>query len=169
MISHQTVLKNAEELQYLDLVKHILETGELEEGRNGNTLSSFGHTMRFSLKDGALPLITTKQVAWKTCFKELMWFINGKTDNQELQKQNVRIWDANSSREFLDSRGLEKYPEGILGPIYGYQWRHFNSPYIYGKDVPYWGTNSSSSDVNGRVETPPPYAGIDQLQQINNT
>jgi thymidylate synthase len=153
---------NKEEQQYLDLIGDVLENGELELGRNGNTVCSFGKTMRFSLKDGQLPLITTKQVAWKTCFRELMWFIRGRTDNQELQKQNVHIWDANATREFLDSRGLTNYPEGILGPVYGHQWRHFNAPYIYGKDIPYWHTAPHSD----RVETPADWAGIDQLQQI---
>jgi thymidylate synthase len=161
--------KSKEEQQYLDLIKTVLEDGEFEQGRNGNTLSIFGYMMRFSLKDGALPLITTKQVAWKTCFRELMWFIQGKTDNQELQKQNVHIWDANASRQFLDSRGLEKYPEGVLGPVYGYQWRHFGAPYICGKDVPYWNKDKDkekNKDDDKRVETPPQYAGIDQLQNI---
>ena len=153
---------NTEEQQYLDLIRNVLQNGELENGRNGNTISIFGNMMRFSLKNGKLPLLTTKQVAWKTCFKELMWFISGKTDNQELQNQNVHIWDANATRDFLDSRGLEDYPEGILGPVYGFQWRHFNAPYIYGKNVPYWNTNTESN----RTETPPPQAGIDQLQQI---
>jgi thymidylate synthase len=153
-----------EEQQYLDLIRDVLENGELEPGRNGNTICSFGKMMRFSLKDGRLPLITTKQVAWKTCFRELMWFIRGKTDNQELQKQNVHIWDANATREFLDSRGLVNYPEGILGPVYGYQWRHFNAPYICGKDIPYW--NTAPLAEGQRVETPTENAGIDQLQQI---
>jgi thymidylate synthase len=142
---------NCDEQQYLNLVREVLENGDLEPGRNGNTISSFGHMMRFSLKDGQLPLLTTKQVAWKTCFKELMWFIRGKTDNAELKKQNVHIWDANATRDFLDSRGLVDYPEDILGPIYGYQWRHFNAPYIYG---------------HNRVDVPPSFAGVDQLQKI---
>lgn len=154
---------NTEETQYLDLIRDILENGSLEPGRNGNTISTFGKTMRFSLKDGQLPLLTTKRVAWKTCFRELMWFIRGQTDIKELQEQNVHIWDANGTREFLDSRGLTDYPEGVLGPIYGYQWRHFNAAYIQGSDMPYWNTTRGLSD---RVETPPPYAGIDQLQKI---
>jgi len=158
-------LENKEEQQYLDLIREVLVDGELEEGRNGNTLSLFGRMMRFSLNNGTIPLITTKQVAWKTCFRELMWFIQGKTDNHELQKQNVHIWDANSSREFLDSRGLAKYPEGILGPIYGYQWRHYGAPYICGKDVPYW-DKSDDENEKKRVETPPQSSGIDQLQNI---
>jgi thymidylate synthase len=129
----------------------------------------FGHMMRFSLKDGKIPLLTTKQVAWKTCFKELMWFIRGDTDNQNLQKQNVHIWDANGTREFLDSRGLANYPEGVLGPVYGYQWRHFNAPYSCGKDVPHWSRIEESEPVyslTDRVEKPPSYAGVDQLQKI---
>ena len=171
-----------EEQPYLDLIREVLANGELEEGRNGNTISSFGQMMRFSLKDGKIPLLTTKQVAWKTCFKELMWFIRGRTDNLELQKQNVHIWDANGTREFLDSRGLANYPEGVLGPVYGYQWRHFNAPYIFGQDVPYWNTNKGEderridmplqridtplSECERRIDTPPPFAGVDQLQQI---
>jgi thymidylate synthase len=84
--------------------------------------------MRFSLKDGTIPLLTTKKVAWKTCLHELMWFIKGSTDNRELLKKGVHIWDGNSTREFLDSRGLD-YAEGDLGPIYGHQWRHFNAKF----------------------------------------
>jgi thymidylate synthase len=161
--------KNGEEQQYLDLIREVLETGELEQGRNGDTIASFGHMMRFSLKDGKIPLLTTKQVAWKTCFKELMWFLRGETDIKELQKQNVHIWDANSTREFLDSRGLTNYPEGVLGPVYGYQWRHFNAPYICGKDIPHWSRIEESEPMYSlmeRVEKPPSYAGVDQLQKI---
>jgi len=142
--------ENNEEYQYLNLIKTILECGYLEEGRNGKTKSIFGGCMRFSLKNGVIPILTTKKVAWKTCLKELLWFIRGETNNKLLQKQDVHIWDANSSKDFMDSVGLAHYPEGILGPIYGYQWRHFNAPY----DV-----------VNGCVldENNP---GIDQLQYI---
>jgi len=116
------------ETQYLELIRHILDNGSKEEGRNGSTISSFGHMMRFSLRDGTLPLITTKRVAWKTCFRELMWFIRGQTDNSQLNEKNVHIWDANASPEFLKTRGLE-YSDGLLGPIYGWQWRNFNGEY----------------------------------------
>lgn len=156
---------NPEESQYLDLIRDILNAGSLETGRNGQTMSVFGRSMRFSLKDGQMPILTTKQVAWRTCFKELAWFIRGGTDNQELQAQNVGIWTANATREFLDSRGLHTYPEGVLGPVYGYQWRHFNAPYILcDRNTPsYWGTSRAISD---RVETPPEHAGVDQLQKL---
>ena len=135
------------EEQYINLIRDILENGHLHEGRNGNTLSLFGNSMRFSLKDGTLPLLTTKKVAWKTCFKELIWFIQGKTDNTTLQEQNVKIWNGNSTREFLDSRGLVNNEVNDLGPVYGHQWRHFNAEY---KDC--------HTDYTGK--------GVDQLQYI---
>lgn len=136
-----------QEQQYLQLIRDILERGHDHHGRNGDTKSIFGNMMRFSLKDGTVPLLTTKKVAWKTCFKELIWFIRGCTDNEDLQKQNVHIWDGNSTREFLDSRGLTNNEEGDLGPVYGHQWRHFNAEYA-----------DRYTDYSGK--------GIDQLQYI---
>jgi thymidylate synthase len=138
---------DSEENQYLNLIKTILNTGSLEDSRNGITKSIFGYSMRFSLIDGQLPLITTKRLAWKTCFNELMWFIRGSTNNAELVAAGVHIWDANSTREFLDSRGLQKNTEGDLGPVYGHQWRHFNAPYT-----------DCYSDYTGK--------GVDQLAYI---
>ena len=131
--SPSTIGSNAilhQEQQYLQLIRDILEKGELEETRNGITQSLFGYSMRFSLQDGTIPILTTKKVAWKTCFNELMWFIRGSTDNAELQKQKVRIWDSNSTREFLDNQGLKNNAENDLGPIYGHQWRHVNASYV---------------------------------------
>ncbi len=118
-----------EENQYLNLIYDILTYGNLEEGRNGFTKSIYGASMHFSLENGKIPIFTTKKVAWKTCLRELLWFIRGDTNNEKLQKQNVHIWDGNASREFLDSRGLFDRPENDLGPIYGYQWRNFNAIY----------------------------------------
>jgi thymidylate synthase len=103
--------------------------------------------MRFSLKDGKIPILTTKKTAWKTCLKELLWFIRGKTNNKLLTEQGVHIWDGNSSREFLDSRGLQNYEVDELGPIYGHQWRHFNAKW-----------QGDSHDYSGE--------GVDQLQYI---
>jgi thymidylate synthase len=145
--------KTHEEYQYLNTIKTIIDSGDLSEGRNGKTKSIFGQMMRFSLQNGKIPILTTKKTAWKTCLKELLWFIKGETDNNILQKQNVHIWDGNASKEFMESRGLEHYPEGTLGPIYGYQWRHFNAPYDLTTNKPIVGCNN----------------GIDQLQQIIDT
>lgn len=132
---------------YNELVKHVLEYGEWEEGRNGKTKSVFGHIMRFDLRNGQLPLLRGKKVAWKTCLKELLWFIRGSTDNRELKNENVHIWDANATREFLDSRGLTKREVDDLGPVYGHQWRHFNAEYV---------------DFNTNYEG----TGVDQLKYI---
>jgi len=138
-----------EEEQYLNLVKQILETGSVEKGRNGNTISIFGASMRFSLQNNTIPILTTKQTAWKTCLKELLWFIRGETNNKILQAQNVHIWDGNSTPEFLESRGLSYYEEGELGPIYGYQWRHYNGNWF-----------------NHQLGLKTTVEGVDQLQQI---
>ena len=142
-----TEFKNDEELQYLNLINNILENGTWENGRNGKTKAIFGNMMRFSLKDGKIPILTTKKTAWKTCLKELLWFIRGKTNNKLLTEQGVHIWDGNSSREFLDSRGLQEYEVDELGPVYGHQWRHFNAKW-----------QGDSHDYSGE--------GVDQLQYI---
>lgn len=136
-----------EEYQYLNLLQDILDNGHYENGRNGITKCVFGSAMHFSLENGKIPILTTKKTAWKTCLKELLWFIKGETDNKILNNQKVHIWDANSTKEFMKSRDLEHYKEGDLGPIYGYQWRHFNATY-----------NSCDADYTNN--------GIDQLQEV---
>ena len=129
--------------QYTELVKKVMN-GIKEIGRNGTTYSLFGETMRFSLEK--LPMITTKKVSFKNIIEELLWFIRGETNNQTLKDKGVHIWNANASREFLESVGL-KNKENDLGPIYGHQWRHFNAPY-----------SSCEEDYSGK--------GVDQLQNI---
>ena len=134
-----------EEYQYLNLLKDLMTDGTIEKGRNGNTLCSVGSAMHFSLENGKIPIFTTKKTAWKTCLKELLWFIHGKMDNKLLTQQNVHIWDPNSTPEFMESRGLSHYREGDLGSLYGHQWRFWNAKYE-GCDANYSGK------------------GIDQLQ-----
>lgn len=136
-----------DENQYLDLIKNVLQNGFMENGRNGNVKTLFGATMRFDLTNNKIPLLTTKKLAWKTCLKELLWFISGKTDNKILKNNNVKIWNQNASREFLDSRGLTNLKEDDLGPVYGHQWRHFNATY-----------DTCESDYTGK--------GVDQLKYI---
>lgn len=149
------------EYQYLHLLDNILENGAWVNGRNGLTKSIFGATLKFSLQNGSIPILTTKKTAWKTCLKELLWFVRGETNTKLLQQQNVHIWDGNSSREFLDSRGLSYYPENMIGPSYGYQWRFFNANYncFTGKRL----LNDKVEDIHKNVVH---YKGIDQLQQI---
>ena len=96
-----------EEHQYLDLIREIMENGVLRGDRTGTgTLSLFGRSMRFSLRDDVMPLLTTKRTFWRGIAEELVWFVAGCTDARVLQEKNVRIWDGNCSREFLDGRGL---------------------------------------------------------------
>ena len=116
------------EEQYLSLINELLQEENIETGRNGNTYCNIGSAMYFSLENNTIPVLTTKKVAVKTCLKELLWFVRGDTNNESLKEQGVNIWNANASKEFLESRGL-KYSEGDLGPVYGHQWRFFNADY----------------------------------------
>ena len=162
-----------EEYQYTKLIKKIIDEGYWEEGRNGRTKSIFGHSMRFSLSNGKIPIITTKKTAWNTCLKELLWFIRGETNNKLLQEQGVHIWDGNASKEFMESRNLGNYPEGILGPLYGYQWRYFNAEYDSCSGKPKAGDKPKVDDKpkahkahKAQKAQKAHKAHIDQLQQI---
>ena len=93
--SLKTIYKDHYENQYLQLIKDIIEEGSLETGRNGNTYAVVGSSMYFSLKNNTIPLLTTKKVAWKTCLKELLWFIKGQTNNKILTEQKCNIWKGN--------------------------------------------------------------------------
>lgn len=140
-----------EEYQYLNHIKNIIQKGVKREDRTGvGTFSIFGAQMRYTLRDNIFPLLTTKRVFWRGVVEELLWFIRGSTNAFELSQKNVHIWDANSTREFLDSVGLKDREEGDLGPIYGFQWRHFGAEY---KDI--------HTDYKNK--------GIDQLAHIINT
>lgn len=139
--------RNIGEEQYLDLLRRIITEGELRPNRTGvDTLSIFGERLVFDISD-RIPFLTTKRLAWKTMLRELLWFVNGDTNNKHLQEKNVHIWDGNGSRDYLDSIGLTTRQEGDLGPVYGFQWRHFGADYI-----------DCNTDYTGQ--------GIDQLAQI---
>ena len=141
------------EYQYLNLIHDILSNGIKETRRNGNVITKIGHMMKFSLKNNKIPLITTKKLAWKSCLHELLWFKNGEFTTENLAKNNVNIWNGNSSREFLNSRNLHHYKVGELGPVYGYQWRNWNKDYT--------NLNSTMFDISKTRN-----GGIDQLQNI---
>lgn len=157
-----TIISNTEELQYLNLVKEIIEKGSIRLDRTGTgTLSLFAPpSLRFSLSSTIidpltslsktkliLPLLTTKRVFTRGITEELLWFIKGSTSSLLLSSKGVHIWDGNGSREFLDEMNLSHREVGDLGPVYGFQWRHFGAEY-----------KTCYDDYTGK--------GVDQLAEV---
>jgi len=139
---------NKNEQQYLQLLRKIFDEKNIKATRNSEVFSSFGEKMVFDLREG-FPLLTSKKMGYKTILRELLWFLSGSTNNKELQEKKVHIWDQNASKEFLKSRGLD-YEEGDLGPVYGFQWRHFGADY-----------QGFAGDYQGK--------GVDQIKYIIDT
>ncbi|TPX13002.1 uncharacterized protein E0L32_006647 [Thyridium curvatum] len=142
-----------EEYQYLDLVREILDEGERRPDRTGTgTLSIFApRPLKFKLHGAddrpVLPLLTTKRVFTRAVIAELLWFVEGNTNSKALSDVGVKIWDGNGSRDFLDNLGLHHREVGDLGPVYGFQWRHFGAEYV-----------DCHADYTGQ--------GVDQLAEI---
>nr|POE88025.1 thymidylate synthase [Quercus suber] len=142
-----------EEYQYLQLIRDILRNGENRPDRTGTGTRSIPfppqHKYSLSRPDGTLilPLLTTKRVFLRAVIAELLWFVAGDTNAKTLQDQNVKIWDGNASRAYLDSVGLKHRDEGDLGPVYGFQWRHFGAEY-----------ETCHTDYSGK--------GVDQLAEV---
>lgn len=153
------------EQQYLDLMRHIWTLGSARSDRTGiGTRSVMGTMLRFDLAGGAMPLVTTKRVYWKTATRELLWFLTGETNIRPLVLQGVKIWNewpyARYVRETGDTLALEDFVEriaqdeafaarwGDLGPVYGKQWID-------------WPTYRPATD--GRFERGP---GINQVAQL---
>ncbi|CAN8327562.1 unnamed protein product [Cochlearia groenlandica] len=123
------IFERHEEYLYLNLVKEIISNGNLKNDRTRTgTLSKFGCQMTFNLRRN-FPLLTTKRVFWRGVVEELLWFISGSTNAKVLQEKGIHIWDGNASRAYLDGIGLTEREEGDLGPVYGFQWRHFGAKY----------------------------------------
>lgn len=156
-----------EEHQYLSLIREILRDGEHRPDRTGTgTCSIFAPAqMKFNLSRPSadptqppeliLPLLTTKRVFLRAVVGELLWFIAGSTSSHSLSAANIKIWDGNGSRAYLDSVGLSHYAEGELGPVYGFQWRHFGAEYR-GPDVDYTGEGVDQlADVIDKLKNKP--------------
>lgn len=153
---------------YINALKEVLEKGEITDTRNSRTTRYFGIRMEFDVST-YFPLLTTKKMYWKGIAQELLWFIRGSTNSKELEKVGVSIWKGNSSRAFLDARGLT-YEEGECGPIYGFQWRHWGGAYkkrnrklIVGGDEEDGEGDNGENNAGGGAGT---IGGIDQLAEI---
>nr|Q27713.1 RecName: Full=Bifunctional dihydrofolate reductase-thymidylate synthase; Short=DHFR-TS; Includes: RecName: Full=Dihydrofolate reductase; Includes: RecName: Full=Thymidylate synthase [Plasmodium berghei ANKA]AAB60237.1 dihydrofolate reductase thymidylate synthase [Plasmodium berghei] len=141
--------KNHPEYQYLNIIYDIIMHGNKQDDRTGvGVLSKFGYMMKFNLNE-YFPLLTTKKLFIRGIIEELLWFIRGETNGNTLLEKNVRIWEANGTREFLDNRKLFHREVNDLGPIYGFQWRHFGAEY---------------TDMHDNYKD----KGVDQLKNIIN-
>jgi len=119
---------NNNESKYLQLLSNVLITGKSRKTRNATTISKFGEEIILDLEEG-FPLLTSKKMFWKGIVEELLFFIRGETNTKLLEEKKVRIWEGNTCQDFLDKMGFT-YKEGEMGPLYGYQWRNFNKPYL---------------------------------------
>jgi thymidylate synthase len=159
---------NSLDKQYTDLLQTILEHGVDKKDRTGTgTKSIFGYTIRHNMKDG-FPLLTTKKMPFKTIVTELLWFLQGNTNIKYLVDNNCHIWDGDAFKNYVNTykgnfpMGMEEFIEtiktndefaekwGELGPIYGKQWRKWNS--------------ISDSDFDMRMST----YEVDQIQNLIN-
>lgn len=138
---------NKEEQNYLNVVQNILNNGQIRKDRTGTgTLATFGTQFVFNIRE-SIPLLTTKRVYFRSVAHELVMMLRGITDSKWLEERKVNIWKKNTSRESLDQYGKKHYKEGDMGPMYGWQWRHFGAQYR-GCDADYTGE------------------GIDQLEEV---
>lgn len=143
-------MANQEEEQYINILRECIEKGQKRNDRTGTgTYSMFGKSMRFNLENGKLPLLTTKSVAFRVILEELLFFVRAQTDNKILKNKKIGIWNGNSTKEFFEKNNINR-EEDDLGPVYGFQWRHYGVEYL-----------TCNDDYTGK--------GIDQLQNVINT
>lgn len=117
------------DIQFLSIMRRILDTGIDRPDRTGiGSRAIWGATMDIDLSEG-FPAPTHRKVALRIAFEEIMWMWRGSTDSKLLEAKNINIWKGNTSREFLDGRGLHDLPEGHIGKGYSFQWRNFGGGY----------------------------------------
>jgi thymidylate synthase/dihydrofolate reductase len=151
-------IQSSQEHKYLNFMRDILRNGNTRDDRTGTgTISVFGRSMRFDISK-SIPLLTTKRVPFKMVLEELLWFCRGDTDSKILQEKGIHIWDGNTSREFLDGRGLTLYPEGVLGAGYGWQYRFSGARY----HPDYADTSKLTPELRDNI------GGFDQLNYVEH-
>lgn len=153
--------------QYLDFLKYIIDNGSPKDDRtHTGTYSIFGYQMRFDLNKG-FPLLTTKRVHLKSIIHELLWFISGSTNIKYLIDNDVKIWNDWPYKAYTESNDyknetmeefvlkIKEDPEfaskyGELGPVYGYEWRHFEGANDLAKDQLAWVINEIKTNPDSR-------------------
>lgn len=127
---------NIEETEYLNLLKNIIENGFEQKDRTGvGTFALHGMSLRFSLRENKIPLITTRKTFFRGAVEELLWLLRGETDSSVLKEKNINIWNGNTTKEFIKKRGLLGIvPENDIGALYGFQIRNWNGDYIKWRD-----------------------------------
>lgn len=121
---------NKEEHKYLNTLKKIMKKGVMTIDRTKvGTLALFGESFKYNIRNYRLPLFTHRKMFLRGIIEELLFFISGSSNTKDLENKKVNIWKGNTSREFLDSRGLYDYKEGEYGPSYGFNLRHYGAEY----------------------------------------
>lgn len=138
VIVHEYEYYNHEEQQYLDIVNDIYQNGIDMDDRTGvGTRSLFVKQMKFDLRNNTIPLLTTKRIFFRGIVEETLFFLSGSTDVRKLREKGVFYWDGNTSKAFLEKRGLS-YDEYDMGSTYSFLYRHFGANY-QGMDKEYHG------------------------------
>ncbi len=121
--------KDGFEYNYISLIQNILKNGVKKTDRTGTgTISLFGQSLKIDISK-TIPLLTTKYMNWRNIIEELLWFLRGDTDVNILNSKGIKIWDGNTTREFLDKNNLQHIPEKTIGASYSWQWRNFGAAY----------------------------------------
>ena len=149
-LKYKLINNSTDENNYLNLLKEISNNGNDRSDRTDTgTKSLFGKQIKFNLENETIPIFTTRQSYYRTAIYEMLWMISGQTDSIILENKGVNIWKGNSTREFLDKRGLTNLPVGDIGSMYGFILRHVGINYV-----------NCITDYSGK--------GIDQLQRVVN-
>lgn len=152
--------------QYLSTMKRILDEGVDRPDRTGiGSRAIWGATMDIDLSEG-FPITTHRKVALRIAFEEIMWMLRGDTNSKHLEEKKINIWKGNTSREFLDMRGLTYLPEGHIGKSYSFQWRNFGGDYAKTEPTPYYGDNGFMGNISYPDYTKNDGNGIDQVAEL---
>jgi thymidylate synthase len=151
------------DLQYTNVMKRVIDTGVDRPDRTGvGSRAIWGAMVDVDLADG-FPIPTTRKTAFRIAQEETWWMLRGETDTKKLEEKKINIWKGNTTREFLDNRGLKYLPEGHMGKGYGFQWRNFGGDY----DMPYFDPGKMNPlDPKNKNFYVKDNNGVDQVIQV---